>query len=43
MCLVFSGSVRHFDVALLFLSKEVVFVFLLRTDINAFVYIPFAK
>ena len=43
MCLVFSGSVRHFDVALLFLSKEVVFVFLLRIEINAFVYIPFAK
>ena len=43
MCLVFSGSVRHFDVALLFLSKEIVFMFLLRIEINAFVYIPFTK
>ena len=43
MCLVFSGSVRHFDIALLFLSKEVVFVSLLRIEINAFVFSTFCK
>ena len=42
MCLVLGGSVRHFDVTLLFLSKNVV-VYLPRNEINAFVYIPTAK
>ena len=42
MYLVLGGSVRHFDVTLLFLSKNVV-VYLPRNEINAFVYIPTAK